>query len=77
MWGKGNTCALLVGELIAVATLEKNPKLPQKIKNKTTYDRQFYFCIFMEKNESTNSKRYMNPYVSCWIIHNNQDMAAI
>ena len=38
MWGKGNTCALLVGMLIAVATLEKSIKFPQKIKNRTTYD---------------------------------------
>ena len=38
MWEKGNTCALLVGMLIAIATLEKSTKLPQKIKNRTIYD---------------------------------------
>ena len=34
MWGKGNTCALLVGELIAVASLEKNRSFLKKLKIK-------------------------------------------
>ena len=36
MWRKGNLCALLVGMLIGIATMENSLEVTQIIKNRTT-----------------------------------------
>ena len=38
MWRKGNLCALIVGMQTGVVTVESSVELPQKNKNRTTYD---------------------------------------
>ena len=38
MWRNGNPLALLVGMQIGAATLENSVEVPQKIKNRPTYD---------------------------------------
>ena len=60
--GKGNHCALLVGKLIGVATVENSMEVPQKTKNRTT----MWFSHstpghISEENENINSKGYMHP----------------
>lgn len=35
MWRKENTCALLVGMQIGIASMEKYMEIPQKIKTRT------------------------------------------
>ena len=75
MWRKGNTCALLLGMKIRVATMENNIKLPQKIKNRTTIrSRNSASGYLSEENKKTNLKRYMHPRVYCSIIYSSQDV---
>ena len=38
MWGKGYPCVVVVGWKIGAATMKNSMEVPQKIKNKTTYD---------------------------------------
>ena len=37
---------------------------------------QFHSWVYNEKNENTNSKRYMHLYVQSSIIYNSQDVEA-
>ena len=36
MWGRGNSCALLMGMKIGAVTVENSMGVPQKTKNRTT-----------------------------------------
>ena len=38
MWKKGNPLALLVGMQTGAATLENSMEVPQKVKDRTTFD---------------------------------------
>ena len=38
---------------------------------------QFHSLVYMQENENTNSKTYMNPNVHSSIVYNSQSMKAI
>ena len=58
MWRKENPCALLVGMDFGAATVDNSMEVPQKMKNKTTFDPVIPLLVFALENENTNSKRY-------------------
>ena len=52
-------------------------QVPQKTKIELSYDSAIpLLCIYLEKNENTNSKRYMHPDIHRGTIYNSQDMEA-
>ena len=66
-----------MGMHTCAATMEDSMEVPQKIKNRTTLRSSILTTGHLPNEyENTNSKRYMQPYVSCNIIYNSQIMDA-
>ena len=75
MWRKGKTQALLVRMYIGTDIVENSIRILQKIKNRATLKSSNSTSGYLpEENKSTNSKRYMHPYLHCSIIYNSQDI---
>ena len=68
MWGKGNSCALLV-ELNIVSIMENCTELSQKVRTRTTiWSNNFTPRYLPKENKSDNLERYLHPCVYCSII---------
>ena len=53
MWKNRNPCALLVGMQTGAATMENSTEVPQKVKNRTTYDPAITLLAIYPKNIKT------------------------
>ena len=73
--GKENPCALLVRMKIGAAIMEKQYRVPQKIRNRTTIwsSNPPSVCISKE-NESSILKRCLYSHVHFSNFHNSQNM---
>ena len=72
MWRKGNTPTLLVGIKIGTATV--GGCFSKNWRQNYHMIQQLYFWVFIQRNENTNSKRYMYSHFHCSIIYNSEDM---
>ena len=77
VWRKGNSLTLLVGMQFVVAAMEKSLEVPSKTKNRDAILSSNPTPGHVSgKDENSNSKRYMHPYVHSSTIYNSQDMEA-
>ena len=74
MWRKEKSRAVFVGMQISAAIMENSMEVPQNINNGII---SFYSCAFwhsnptsenISKEQNTNLKEYMHPYVHCSAI---------
>ena len=77
MWRKGDSFALLVGILVGAATVGSSMKIPQKIKNRSSFwPSDPTSGTTSEETLKTNSKWQKYPCVHCSVIYNHQDTEA-
>ena len=73
MMRKRNSHALFVEMQAGLATVENSMEVPQKVKNKTALGSSNCTTRYLfPKYKNTIPKGYINPYVYCSIIYNNQ-----
>ena len=65
----------MVGMQIGATTMESSMEVPQQIKNGATISSNNSASRYLsEGNKVTILKRYLNSFVHCSIIYNDQDM---
>ena len=74
---KENSCGLFSGIINWYKPYGKQHRVSLEIKNRSTIWFSNFISEYLPKEiKSTNSKRYMHPYIYCRIIYNSQDTEA-